>query len=70
MGAGKTTLLRTILGLLPTDNGKIYWNGKLVDEPSEFMIPPRSAYTPQVPFLFRIYDPTKIRIHPTSAFPL
>ncbi|MHA1463159.1 MAG: ABC transporter ATP-binding protein [Candidatus Heimdallarchaeota archaeon] len=52
IGAGKTTLLRTILGLLPTDNGKIYWNGKLVDEPSEFMIPPRSAYTPQVPFLF------------------
>ncbi len=52
IGAGKTTLLRTILGLLPTDTGKVYWNGKLVDEPSEFMIPPRSAYTPQVPFLF------------------
>ena len=52
IGAGKTTLLRTILGLVPTDNGKVYWNGTLVEEPSEFMIPPRSAYTPQVPFLF------------------
>ena len=24
----------------------------MVEEPSEFMVPPRSAYTPQVPFLF------------------
>lgn len=52
VGAGKTTLLRTLLGLLPKDAGAICWNGDLVENPATFMIPPRVAYTPQLPALF------------------
>ncbi len=52
IGAGKTTLLHAVLGLLPLDNGEIYWNHKLVEDPPSFFVPPRSSYTPQVPHLF------------------
>ncbi len=52
IGSGKTTLLRTILGLLPADRGTIKWNGEIVDNPSTLLIPPRVAYTSQVPRLF------------------
>jgi ATP-binding cassette subfamily B protein len=52
IGAGKTTLLRALLGLLPKDAGEIYWNGERVDDPAAFFVPPRSAYTAQVPLLF------------------
>jgi ATP-binding cassette subfamily B protein len=52
VGSGKTTLLRTILGLLPADRGSIRWNGELVEDPSRTLIPPRVAYTSQVPRLF------------------
>ena len=52
IGSGKTTLLQVLLGLLPRDSGEIRWNGKLVEEPSTFFVPPRSAYTGQVPRLF------------------
>ena len=52
IGSGKTTLLRTVLGLLPAESGSILWNGAIVDEPSKILIPPRVAYTPQVPRLF------------------
>jgi ATP-binding cassette subfamily B protein len=52
IGSGKTTLLRTALGLLPMSDGDLLWNGERVTNPSEFMIPPRVAYTPQVPRLF------------------
>ena len=52
IGAGKTTLLRTLLGLLEKDAGDIRWNGKLLDDVAGFLVPPRSAYTPQVPRLF------------------
>ncbi|MES1022916.1 ABC transporter ATP-binding protein [Gloeocapsa sp. BRSZ] len=52
IGAGKTTLLRVLLGLLPKQAGAIYWNGKEVTDPANFFVPPRSAYTPQVPQLF------------------
>lgn len=52
IGSGKTTLLRTALGLLPMTGGQILWNGQIVEDPSEFMVPPRVAYTPQVPRLF------------------
>jgi len=52
IGAGKTALLRTLLGLLPKEHGDIRWNDVLVDDPGTFFVPPRSAYTPQVPRLF------------------
>lgn len=52
IGAGKTTLLRALLGLLPQQSGEIYWNGELVTQPAEFFVPPRTAYTAQVPRLF------------------
>jgi ATP-binding cassette subfamily B protein len=52
IGSGKTTLLRVLLGLLPAECGKVYWNGRLVERPDTFFVPPRSAYTPQVPRLF------------------
>jgi ATP-binding cassette, subfamily B, bacterial len=52
IGSGKTTLLKTLLGVLPKDQGTIYWNGVLVEQPADFFIPPHSAYTPQVPRLF------------------
>ena len=52
IGSGKTTLLETVLGLLPAERGKVLWNGEPVEAPSEFMVPPRCAYTPQVPVLF------------------
>lgn len=52
IGSGKTTLLRVLLGLLPKERGAILWNGVPVDDPGTFFVPPRSAYTPQVPRLF------------------
>ncbi len=45
-------MLKRLLGLLPRDSGTIFWNGESVEDPASFMIPPRSAYTPQVPRLF------------------
>lgn len=58
VGAGKTTLVRSLLGLLPVQSGVIYWNGEQVEHPAQFFVPPRSAYTPQVPQLFTgtLYD--------------
>ncbi|MCJ7725896.1 MAG: ABC transporter ATP-binding protein/permease, partial [Acidimicrobiia bacterium] len=52
VGSGKTTLLRAILGLVAADSGTVRWNGEVVDDPATFFVPPRSAYTPQVPKLF------------------
>jgi len=52
IGSGKTTLLRALLGLVPKDSGKIFWNNQEITSPNESMIPPKTAYTPQVPFLF------------------
>ena len=52
IGSGKTTLLQVLLGLLPRDHGEIRWNGRLIDDPATFFVPPRSGYTPQVPRLF------------------
>jgi ATP-binding cassette subfamily B protein len=52
VGAGKTTLLRTLLGLLPMESGEIRWNGHLVEDAASFFVPPRAAYTAQVPRLF------------------
>lgn len=52
IGSGKTTLLRSILGLVARDGGVVRWNGEDVDNLDDFFVPPRSAYTPQVPKLF------------------
>jgi ATP-binding cassette subfamily B protein len=51
IGSGKTTLLRLLLGLLPKESGEILWNGQVVHDPASFFVPPRCAYTPQVPRL-------------------
>jgi ATP-binding cassette subfamily B protein len=52
IGSGKTTLLQTLLGLLPQQQGSILWNGKIIEQPDTFFVPPHSAYTAQVPHLF------------------
>jgi ATP-binding cassette subfamily B protein/ATP-binding cassette subfamily C protein len=52
IGSGKSTLLRVLLGLLPRDGGEIFWNGDRIDDPAALLVPPRSAYTAQVPRLF------------------
>jgi ATP-binding cassette subfamily B protein len=52
VGAGKSTLLRCVLGLAPRQAGEIRWNGQVVVDPSQVLVPPRVAYLPQVPRLF------------------
>ncbi|MBD2232803.1 ATP-binding cassette domain-containing protein [Phormidium tenue] len=52
VGAGKTTLLRVLLGLLPKQSGALHWNGQPILDPANFLVPPRAAYTPQIPQLF------------------
>ncbi|MFD0590091.1 ABC transporter ATP-binding protein [Paenibacillus sp. GCM10027627] len=52
IGSGKTTLARVLLGLLPKDKGRVFWNGEEVDDPGSFFVPPISAYTAQVPRLY------------------
>jgi len=52
IGSGKSTLLKVLLGLQPKEAGTVAWNGTPVEDPGTFLVPPRSAYTPQVPRLF------------------
>jgi ATP-binding cassette subfamily B protein len=52
VGSGKTTLLRVLLGLLPSQSGEILWNHQVVTDPDHFFLPPKCAYTAQVPRLF------------------
>jgi len=52
IGSGKTTLLRILLGLLPKEKGELIWNDEVVTKPDEFFVPPRTAYTSQIPRLF------------------
>jgi ATP-binding cassette, subfamily B, bacterial len=54
IGAGKTTLLRVLLGLLPAQQGEIWWNEARVADPASFMAPPQVAYTAQAPRLFSV----------------
>jgi ATP-binding cassette, subfamily B, bacterial len=52
IGSGKSIFVRVLLGLLPKTSGEIYWNGERVEDAASFFVPPRSAYTSQVPRLF------------------
>ena len=52
IGSGKSTLMRALVGSLPRQVGEIRWNGIAVDEPGEFLVPPRCAYVSQTPRLF------------------
>ncbi|UVI31588.1 ABC transporter ATP-binding protein [Paenibacillus spongiae] len=52
IGSGKTTLVRALLGLLPVTEGTVRWNGRIVEDLGAFFIPPRSAYTAQMPRLY------------------
>ncbi|HUP86512.1 MAG TPA: ABC transporter ATP-binding protein [Acidimicrobiales bacterium] len=52
IGSGKSTLLHALLGLLRLDEGEIRWNGRAVEDPGSFLVPPRASFTPQVPRLF------------------
>ena len=52
VGSGKSTLLRVLLGSLPLQAGELRWNGRQVEDASEVFVPPRVAYTSQVPRLF------------------
>ncbi len=52
VSSGKSTLLRVLLGSLPLKEGDLRWNGKTVKDASKVLIPPRVAYTSQVPRLF------------------
>ncbi|MBI3150927.1 MAG: ABC transporter ATP-binding protein [Chloroflexi bacterium] len=52
IGSGKTTLLRALLGLLTLESGEIRWNENILKLPGDFLVPPRCAYTAQVPRLF------------------
>ena len=52
VGSGKSTLLRVLLGSLPLEAGELRWNGRTVEDASEVLVPPRVAYTSQVPRLF------------------
>ncbi len=52
VAAGKTTLLRALLGQLAAEAGEVRWNGVPVRDPATWCVPPRVAYTPQVPRLF------------------
>jgi ATP-binding cassette, subfamily B, bacterial len=52
VGSGKTTMLRALLGLATAEAGTVRWNGRVIDDPSTVLVPPRAAYLPQVPRLF------------------
>jgi len=52
IGSGKSTLVRVLIGLLPPSAGQVLWNGAPVDDGAAFFVPPRCAYTSQVPRLF------------------
>lgn len=52
VGSGKSTLVKAVIGLRPIESGRVLWNGEVVADPASFFVPPRSAYTGQVPRLF------------------
>ena len=52
IGSGKTTLIKTLIGLLPAHSGEILWNEEKLTRTDEQLIPPKVAYTGQIPRLF------------------
>lgn len=52
IGSGKTTLLKVCSGLLRADKGSLYWNQEAIQNPEDFLVPPRLAYAPQIPKFF------------------
>ncbi|MFP6646276.1 MAG: ABC transporter ATP-binding protein [Candidatus Latescibacterota bacterium] len=52
VGCGKTTLVEVLFGLLPKEAGEHFWNGEPIEDPADFLVPPRSAFTAQTPRLF------------------
>lgn len=52
IASGKTTLLRTLLGQLPANAGEVRTNGQPCADLAAWAVPPRVAYTAQVPRLF------------------
>ncbi len=69
IGSGKTTLLRILLGLLPKEAGEIHWNSEPVADLASFFVPPRSAYTAQIPRLFseRLLDNILLGLPPAAV---
>lgn len=66
VGSGKTTLLRAVLGLLPVQRGEVLWNGRVI-EPATELVPPRAAYSPQVPRCFTASLEENVRLgHPAT----
>ena len=37
-GSGKSTLIKTLLGLLISDSGEVYWNWGIVKNPQNFFV--------------------------------
>jgi ATP-binding cassette subfamily B protein len=52
VGSGKSTLLNVLMGVIPKDSGKVFWNGMEIKEQKEFFVPPNVAYTPQIAKMF------------------
>lgn len=69
VGAGKTSLLRAVLGAAgPTEvTGEIRWNGRRVEDPASFMVPPNAASLPQVPRLLSDTIADNIGLGPIDA---
>ena len=52
IGSGKTTLIKSLLGLVPVNEGEIYLNGNVISPIDKKLVPPMVAYTSQNPNLF------------------
>ncbi len=48
VGSGKSSLLRSLVGLVDHE-GTMTWNGRVIDEPQQFLRPGQVAYVAQVP---------------------